>query len=187
MAKSARGLPWSYPGATLWRRRNRRRRGLRGRGDDEAGCVGSRAARRPGPPATAQASWASWASYPAGCPGRVQGNPAKTARAENDQVRKKCAEPKLVCMGNSRLFFFPILNLFSENTFGTQNPRSRVLDPIWVAGYMRKQKMQAKQAIAAPEPLLPSTVPYLTALYCVFSLMSIVVSDPPRRYTSNHI
>ena len=118
MAKSARGLPWSYPGATLelpwsypgatlWRRRNRRRRGLRGRGDDEAGCVGSRAARRPGPPATAQASWASWASYPAGCPGRVQGNPAKTARAENDQVRKKCAEPKLVCMGNSRLFFFP--------------------------------------------------------------------------------
>ena len=90
-------------------------------------------------------------------------------------------------MGNSRLFFFPIQNLFSENTFWTQNPLSRVLDPFWAAGYMRKQKMQAKQAIAAPKPLLLSNVPYLTALYCVFSLMSIVVGDPPRRYTSNQI
>ena len=82
---------------------------------------------------------------------------------------------------------FSHTNLFSEIIFVTQNPLSRVLDLIWVAGYMRKQKMQAKQAIAAPKPLLLSTVPYLTALYCVFSLMSIVVGDPPRRYTSNHI
>ncbi len=87
---------------------------------------------------------------------------------------------------NFRLIFSHT-NLFSEIIFVTQNPLSRVLDLIWVAGYMRKQKMQAKQAIAAPKPLLLSTVPYLTALYCVFSLMSIIVSDPPRRYTSNHI
>jgi hypothetical protein len=39
-------------------------------------------------------------------------------------------------MGNSRLFFFPILNLFSENTFWHQNPLSRVLNPFWVAGYL---------------------------------------------------
>ena len=31
---------------------------------------------------------------------------------------------------------FPIQNLFSEITFGTQNPLSRVLDPSWVAGYI---------------------------------------------------
>ena len=90
-------------------------------------------------------------------------------------------------MAVSRFFENPIQNNFSEIQHLHQNPPSRVLDLICVAGYMRKQKMQAKQAIAAPKPLLLSTVPYLTALYCVFSLMSIVVSDPPRRYTSNQI
>ena len=61
-------------------------------------------------------------------------------RADSDQVRKKCAEPKLVCMVVSRFFKIPIQNNFSEIQSVHQNPPSRVGDPSGAPGYMRKQK-----------------------------------------------
>jgi len=54
-------------------------------------------------------------------------------------------------MGNSRLFFFPILNLFSENTFWHQNPLSRVLNPFWVAGYLGGAAGRREAAVTPAE------------------------------------
>ena len=202
MAKSARGLPWSYPGATLelpWSYPGATLE-LPCGGDEIGGGEVYEAAATTRPGALDRARRGAQVPLrrrrPPGPRGRVirpgvlggyRVTPQKPRGPKTTKYEKNVQNRSWFVWGTHDYFFFPILNLFSENTFGTQNPRSRVLDPIWVAGYMRKQKMQAKQAIAAPEPLLPSTVPYLTALYCVFSLMSIVVSDPPRRYTSNHI
>lgn len=60
--------------------------------------------------------------------------------ADSDQVRKKCAEPKLVCRAVSRFFEIPIQNNLSETQSVHQTPPSRAGDQSGVPGYMRKQK-----------------------------------------------
>ena len=64
------------------------------------------------------------------------------SRKNFDQVRKKCAEPVLVCMVVSRFLKFPIQNEFVGKRFSHQRPLGRVFDPSGVGGYMRKRRIQ---------------------------------------------
>ena len=64
------------------------------------------------------------------------------SRKNFDQVRKKCAEPELVCMVVSRFLKFPIQMNLSEKDFSHHRPLGRVFDPSGVGGYMRKRRIR---------------------------------------------
>ena len=76
--------------------------------------------------------------------------------ADSGQVRRKCAEPKLVCMAVSRFFQNPIQNLFSEIQSAHQSPPSRAGVQSGAPGYMRKQKLGlVERPVRAKAPLQP--------------------------------
>ena len=77
-------------------------------------------------------------------------------RADSDQVRKKCAEPNLVCVAVSRFSKTPTQNNFSETQSVHQNRSSRAGVQSGAPGYMRKQKPGlVERLVWADAPLQP--------------------------------
>ena len=86
-------------------------------------------------PTLGQGGGAGWKGPFLGPSGQLGGR-----RAGSDQVRGKCAEPKLVCVAVSRFLKIPIENHLSEIQGVHQTPPSRAGDQSGAPGYMRKQK-----------------------------------------------
>jgi hypothetical protein len=70
-----------------------------------------------------------------------------------DQVRKKCAEPEMVCMVVSRFLKFPIQIEFIGKRLGGSSGLSRVLTPSGVGGYMRKRELRKHSAHSGDLPV----------------------------------
>jgi hypothetical protein len=66
--------------------------------------------------------------------------------SESDQVRKKCAEPEMVCMVVSQFLRFPIQIEFIGKRLGGSSGPDRVLTPSGVGGYMRKRELRKHSA-----------------------------------------
>jgi hypothetical protein len=86
---------------------------------------------------------ASWGREGRGGGPRAPSGPLGGRGGDSDQVRKKCAEPKLVCMAVSRFLKIPVQNLFSEIQTVHQRPPGRAGVQSGVPGYMRGQETWA--------------------------------------------
>jgi len=62
------------------------------------------------------------------------------------QVRKKCAEPEMVCMVVSRFLKYPIQIEFIGKRLGGPSALSRAPTPSGVGGYVRKRELRKHSA-----------------------------------------
>ena len=135
----------------------------------------------------ATARWAQWWAVAAG--GLAGGR-----AGQNDQVRKKSAEPDKILVLVSRFLFFPIQNHFFGKRSVHQNPPSHGAEPSGVGGYMRKRKAKppssqlmgrkASLLVCSPEnssilARFPLRGPLYSLVASARSRGIIAVIDPP--------